>query len=92
MSLQDVESDLAHMKERHEALAATCMSTSQTVARMDRELFGNGQPGLVVQVAQLQQSVKLLMKVAGVVGTGIILGLVGIFLKMASVSGVALPH
>jgi len=52
--LDDIALDLAEMKPR--------------VERADREVFGNGRPGLSAQMASVQATQKLALKILGGLG------------------------
>lgn len=80
---QQLTEDMLGLKNQQAGIAVSCATMASKLGRMDRELFGNGRPGLVIQMAKMQQSVKLLLWLASTIGGGSLVALVGIFLKLA---------
>lgn len=79
-----IRDDLCDLKEQHRETSATVSAMAPRVKRIDHELFGNGRPGLIVQMAKMQQQVRMGIWLAASIGTASLTALVGIFLKIVA--------
>lgn len=86
MSFEQITNDLKAMDGKMDTMANQLCEIAPQVARADREVFGNGQPGLAAQIgdvkvtmAGVQATQLLALKVLGAIGVAA-LGLLGTIL------------
>lgn len=77
------QSEPSSLEEAVRRLQLDVALLKPTVARADAALFGTN-AGMVIVLAKMQQQMKLLLWVAGTLGSGTLLTLVGIFFKLAT--------
>lgn len=84
MSDLDCLRDSLHdLREDQQETARTCSVMSVTVSKLDRELFGNGRPGLVEKMGEVQATQRLMLTAIWVVGGAMVtvgIGIIGTLL------------
>ncbi len=65
MTMQD---DIIRLEEKVDEIGNHVCSMSPMVKRADREVFGNGRPGLSTQMADIRATQRLALKVLGTLG------------------------
>ena len=78
-----IREDLLELREDQQETARACHTMSTTVSKLDREIFGNGRPGLVMVLTEVQITQKLMLKAMWLVGGAIVtvgLGIIGALL------------
>jgi hypothetical protein len=65
MSLPD---DIIRLEEKVDDIMTHVASQGPTVLKLDREVFGNGRPGLATQMSEIKATQKLALKVLGSIG------------------------
>ncbi len=65
MSMED---DMIRLEEKVDEIGSHVCSMSPMVKRADREVFGNGRPGLSTQMADIRATQRLALKVLGSLG------------------------
>lgn len=73
---------LDSIDDKLDEVAQTCATLPPRVNRIEREIFGNGRPGLASQLAGVQATQRLALRVLGGIGGGILALLTGILLKL----------
>ncbi len=75
-------SEFQELGEKIDNLAETMAGLAPKIEHADRELYGNGQPGLVKQMARVENTQRLALKVLGAIGVTALGLLSGILLTL----------
>lgn len=78
-----IREDLLELREDQQDTARTCNIMSTTVSKLDREIFGNGRPGLVSVMSEVQTTQKMMLTAVWLVGGALVtvgLGIIGTLL------------
>ena len=81
--LQHVRDDIQELREDQQETARTCSVMSVTLSKLDHQVFGNGRPGLIEKMGEVQITQKLMLKAMWLVGGAIVtvgLGIIGALL------------
>jgi len=81
--IQQLRNDIHTLREDQKDTAGITNIMSVTVSKLDRELFGNGRPGLVEKMGEVQTTQKLMLKAMWVIGGALVtvgLGIIGTLL------------
>ncbi len=65
MSMQD---DMIRLEDKVDEISGHVCSMVPLVEKADREVFGNGRPGLSTQMADIRATQRLALKVLGALG------------------------
>lgn len=63
-----MEADFIRLEEKVDEINDHVCSMSPMVKRADREVFGNGRPGLSTQMADIRATQRFALKVLGTLG------------------------
>lgn len=81
--IQQLRKAIHDLQEEQKDSAGMTSAMSVTVSKLDRELFGNGRPGLVEKMGEVQITQKLMLKAMWIIGTAVVttgLGIIGTLL------------
>lgn len=81
--IQQLRTAIHTLQEDQKDSAGVTIAMSVTVKKLDRELFGNGRPGLVEKMGEVQITQKLMLKAMWLIGGALItvgLGIIGTLL------------
>jgi len=81
--IQQLRSDVHDLRDDLQDSASQTTMMCVTVAKLDRELFGNGRPGLVEKMGEVQITQKMMLKAMWLIGSGLFtvgLGVIGALL------------
>lgn len=81
--IQQLRNDIHDLQEDQKDTAGVTNIMSVTVSKLDRELFGNGRPGLVEKMGEVQTTQKLMLKAMWLIGGALVtigLGIIGTLL------------
>lgn len=78
-----IRDDIHELRADQQDTARSCNIMSVTVSKLDREIFGNGRPGLVSVMTEVQTTQKMMLKAVWLVGGALVtvgLGIIGTLL------------
>jgi hypothetical protein len=81
--IQQLRAEIKDLQVKQVKSYGKTSAMSVTVAKMDKELFGNGRPGLVQQMGEVQTTQKMILKAMWMIGgalTTVGLGILGALL------------
>lgn len=81
--LDCLRDSLDELREDQQETSRTCATMSVTMSKLDREIFGNGRPGLVEKMGEVQTTQKMMLTAVWVVGGSLVtvgLGIIGTLL------------
>jgi hypothetical protein len=82
-NFETLREDLLELREDQKDTARSCSIMATTTAKLDREIFGNGRPGLVSVMTEVQTTQKMMLKAVWLVGGAVVtvgLGIIGALL------------
>lgn len=82
-NFETIREDILELREDQQDTARTCNIMSTTVSKLDREIFGNGRPGLVSVMSEVQTTQKMMLTAVWLVGGALVtvgLGIIGTLL------------
>ena len=80
---QTIREDLLELREDQQETARTCSIMSVTISKLDHQVFGNGRPGLIEKMGEVQTTQNLMLKAMWLIGGAIVtvgLGIIGALL------------
>lgn len=81
--LQDLRKDVHDLRDDQQETARSCYTMAITMGKLDREIFGNGRPGLVEKMGEVQTTQKMMLKAMWIIGgalTTVGVGIIGALL------------
>ena len=78
-----IREDIQDLRKDQQKTARCTSSMSVTVSKLDKEIFGNGRPGLVTVMTEVQTTQKMMLKAVWLVGAALVtvgLGIIGTLL------------
>lgn len=81
--LNTIRDDIHDLRDDQQETARCTSIMSVTVSKLDREIFGNGRPGLVSVMTEVQTTQKMMLKAVWLVGGALVtvgLGILGTLL------------
>ena len=79
--IQELRADIAVLTEKVEESTGVQIRQEVLVTRMDKEVFGNGGPGLIKEMVRIRTLMKINMGVFAVVGVSTVAALVALFFQ-----------
>ena len=80
--IQQLRNAIHDLQEDQKDVAGVTNIMSVTVAKLDRELFGNGRPGLVAKMGEVQVTQKMMLKAMWLIGGGLFTVATGILIAL----------
>ena len=80
---QTIREDLQDLRDDQQETARTCSIMSVTISKLDHQVFGNGRPGLIEKMGEVQTTQNLMLKAMWLIGGAIVtvgLGIIGALL------------
>lgn len=74
--------ELHNLREEQQDLVGVTRAMSGRVTKMDHEIFGNGRPGMVERLSEVQVAQKLMLKALWMLGGAGLTVATGIFLAL----------
>lgn len=81
--LNCLRESMDELRDEQQHTAQMCSTMAVTVSKLDRELFGNGRPGLAEKMIEVQTTQKMMLKAMWVIGSALVsigLGIIGTLL------------
>ena len=78
-----IREDILELREDQQETARCTSIMSTTVSKLDREIFGNGRPGLVKVMTEVQVTQTMMLRAVWIVGGAAVtvgLGIIGTLL------------